>query len=519
MVNVRRRRRVVGVGILVVWIAVLAWHARREYFRPMAVRLAEASANLVPAASYYSVKLGDATIGYAASQIDTVDHGFVLLDDLRLRLAAFGSNAPASARTRISLGERLELIDFEFSLRSDFGDFEVGGVMLGDSTLDLAINAGGDEQVMSMPTGGPVLLPQVMPMYFALGEEPRPGQTYSFEIFDPSILERQAVTVELIGKETMVYPDSAAYDSILGGWVPALWDTVETWHVRQGFSGLELEAWLDPDGRVVRATSPLGYTIERTAFEIAWNEYRALDAAPAATTGSDIPDIIENTAISVGVDLPDGDHLVGLTVRLLNVDLEGFDLQGERQLLRGDTLVVAGERELPETDYVLPASPDEFAETLQSTPLIQVEDPEIRRTSEQVLGGIEDPAAAATRLADWVYQTLDKEITLSVPSARQVLEAGSGDCNEHTVLYVALARAAGLPARTAAGLVYVRDRFYYHAWPEVWLGRWVPVDPTLGQVPADASHLRFVVGGLARQVELVRLIGLLQLDVVSVEER
>jgi transglutaminase-like putative cysteine protease len=77
----------------------------------------------------------------------------------------------------------------------------------------------------------------------------------------------------------------------------------------------------------------------------------------------------------------------------------------------------------------------------------------------------------------------------------------------------------GLPARTAAGLVYVRGRFYYHAWPEVWLDEWVPVDPTLGQFPADASHLRFVVGGLVRQVELVRLIGHLRLEVVSVEER
>ena len=82
------------------------------------------------------------------------------------------------------------------------------------------------------------------------------------------------------------------------------------------------------------------------------------------------------------------------------------------------------------------------------------------------------------------------------------------------MLYVALARALGLPARTAAGVVYVRGRFYYHAWPEVWLGQWVAVDPTFGQFPADASHLRFVVGGLARQVELMRLIGQLRLTVV-----
>jgi transglutaminase-like putative cysteine protease len=83
------------------------------------------------------------------------------------------------------------------------------------------------------------------------------------------------------------------------------------------------------------------------------------------------------------------------------------------------------------------------------------------------------------------------------------------------VLYLALARAIGLPARTAAGVVHIRGRFYYHAWPEVWLGRnWVAVDPTLGQYPADVSHLRLVIGGLDRQVELVRVIGRLRLEVL-----
>jgi transglutaminase-like putative cysteine protease len=112
-----------------------------------------------------------------------------------------------------------------------------------------------------------------------------------------------------------------------------------------------------------------------------------------------------------------------------------------------------------------------------------------------------------------VYSSVRKEITPSIPSAVQVLRALRGDCNEHTVLYVALARSVGLPARTAIGLVNVEGRFYYHAWPEVWLAdRWVAMDPTLGQYPADASHLRFLVGGLARQVELIRLIGRLEIE-------
>jgi transglutaminase-like putative cysteine protease len=519
MVSSRRRRRVLAAVILLGWVAVLAWHARREYFRPVAVRLAEASANLVPSVSHYAVKLGGATIGYASSSIDTLPDGFLLQDELRLHVLALGKQTAAGARTVVNLSERLELKDFEFALRSGFGDFRVSGAMRGDSAVDLQISAGGDEQRLTLATEGPILLPQVMPMHFALGGELRPGSVYTYEVFDPSLMERQRVEMELLDKETLVFPDSAVFDAGAAVWQPARYDTVDTWHVSQRFGGVRLEAWLDPDGQVVRATSPLGYTIERTAFEIAWSAYRALEARPAASEAVDAPDVIEQTAISLGVRLPEGERLAALAVRLRDIDPAGFDLEGERQRLRGDTLFVETEADLGAPGYRLPADTRAFGETLGSTPLVQADDAEIRRAAEAAVDGASDPRIAARRLNDWVYRNLRKEVTFSIPSARQVLEARSGDCNEHTVLFVAMARAVGLPARTAAGLVYVRDGFYYHAWPEVWLGRWVPVDPTLGQFPADASHLRFVVGGLARQVELVRLIGTLKLDVVSVEER
>ena len=41
------------------------------------------------------------------------------------------------------------------------------------------------------------------------------------------------------------------------------------------------------------------------------------------------------------------------------------------------------------------------------------------------------------------------------------------------------------------------------------------IDPTFGQYPADASHIRFVIGGLAQQIEIVRLIGNLGIEVLE----
>jgi transglutaminase-like putative cysteine protease len=86
-----------------------------------------------------------------------------------------------------------------------------------------------------------------------------------------------------------------------------------------------------------------------------------------------------------------------------------------------------------------------------------------------------------------------------------------------------MARAGGIPARIAVGLVWVRGAFYYHAWPEVWIddgpdrGHWLPVDPTLNQFPADATHLRFARGGLDRQAAILPLIGRLEISVLDLE--
>jgi transglutaminase-like putative cysteine protease len=108
--------------------------------------------------------------------------------------------------------------------------------------------------------------------------------------------------------------------------------------------------------------------------------------------------------------------------------------------------------------------------------------------------------------------------SLGIPSALEVLRTKVGDCNEHTALYVAMARAAGIPARVAVGLVYVHGAFYYHAWPEVFVDdAWLAVDPTLNEFPADATHLRLLRGGLDKQAAILPLIGKLKISVVDVE--
>jgi transglutaminase-like putative cysteine protease len=155
-------------------------------------------------------------------------------------------------------------------------------------------------------------------------------------------------------------------------------------------------------------------------------------------------------------------------------------------------------------------------------PLIESDAPEIRAEAEKAVRGVDTDRLRAERLTRYVNGLLDKKPTVSLPSAREVLRTKVGDCNEHTALYVAMARSIGLPSRIAVGLVYMHGAFYYHAWPEVYIaegrrGLWMPVDPTLNQFPADATHLRLARGGLDRQAAVLPLIGRLKMKVLDVE--
>lgn len=147
--------------------------------------------------------------------------------------------------------------------------------------------------------------------------------------------------------------------------------------------------------------------------------------------------------------------------------------------------------------------------------------PAIASLAQQVAGGAPGAYAAAKRLSDYVYGLLEKAYGASHDRASDVLLSKKGDCTEHAILTVALARALHIPARTVHGLVYARysdgqDALYWHAWVEVRsAGEWIALDPTFGQTLADASHI--ALGGGDR-VDTAGLLGSLQVSDVEVKE-
>jgi len=512
------RRFLLGVGIVVVWAGMLGWHVRREYFPPELTRLERAVLTLAPGMNFYALMMEGQSIGISSSLLDTIPDGggFILEEVMSLELQALGQAGAATARTRVSLSNTLLLQDFSFSMTSSAGTLAVEGFVQGDSLLVVDLETGGQVERLTYRVPEPPLFTAALPIRLAKGGELRVGRSFRFPVFDPSTVAMRTVEIEVLEEAMLFVPDSAVFDGATGRWEPSAGGEVRGWRLRETFGGISTESWIDEDGRVLSSSSPLGFSIERMPYEMALQLQQGSQAARAAGTASDL---IFSTAIASNVLLDDLESIPELRFRLSGVDLTGFDLDGGRQELRGDTLIIRRENWFEiDPGYSLPYPRGDLRGTLEPEPLIQSADERILQRAREIVGigggGRSNPVAVAERLTLGVNVSLRKEVSFSIPSALQVLETGAGDCNEHTVLFVALARSQGLPARIAVGLVYLEGAFYYHAWPEVWLGDWVAVDPTFGQVPADAAHLRFITGGLAQQVELARLIGALRIEVL-----
>lgn len=510
------RRAMVGGAIIAAWVAGVALLVRREYFRPQAERLAEAAARVSPAAVYYGVMQGDRQVGFASSQLDTALNSISLNDYFVVDVPVGGKPRRTTARTSVSLSRALRMTQFDLSLETEGAPIHASGHVEHDTSLVIEIASdGGPPEVHRVPIVSSVLLPTIVPLVVALAERPKVGAHVVLPVLDPGSMTAKDVGFDVRAESLFVIDDSSVYDPATKRWHGARPDTIRAFQVSSGTAG-GFSGWIDEQGRIVE-TSQLGFELRRLPYEVAFENWHA-DTAQA-NIGED-RDVLESTAIAA--DKRMDQRVDRLSVRLSNVSLAGFDLNGPRQRLAGDTLRVTRE-----PDSALAAPYRLFARRKDSTrlrdtaytnpePLIQSRDVRIRAQAIRIIRRERDPRKAADLLTAWVHDSIRARVTFGVPSAIQVLNAGTGDCNEHTQLFVALARAVGIPARVTAGLAYVDGKFYYHAWPEILLHDWVAVDPTFGQFPADAAHLRFVVGGLARQTELLRLMGNLKIDVLSV---
>ena len=198
------------------------------------------------------------------------------------------------------------------------------------------------------------------------------------------------------------------------------------------------------------------------------------------------PHLFDSVEVSVPVDesIADPRQLVSLTLRI-HASAKAKGLWGT--IADNDNTIQIDRRNPPLVDEHLKIrhpNPSEFDDTLASvTELLTDTNLEHEVTHEGV-----------QRLVDELHELIRYEDISQPSSLAETLERKTGDCTEFADVFDAVATRLGWNSRIRTGLAYhpPSQSFLPHSWNEVAIdGRWISVDASWGQFPADATHVPF----------------------------
>jgi len=427
-------------------------------------------------------------IGYSYRKITEISDGYKISDRLKVRLRMMGVEKDIETIIDAHTDRLFKLASFSCRFSSDVNMHATGKVEGRNLFITMKIGDLTSTKKIHL-TEHPYMNLSIVPNILRNGLTS--GKTITIPVINPIDMSQEHIKVEVLGEDTLMSMGKRRH----------------AYKLRGSFKGIETLMWLTNNGEVLREDSPMGFSLVKEAKE------SAMQLAELSL------DVIAQVSVPFNLSLTP-DKTEYLKLRLSGVDAKKLEVDGGRQRLHGDILEIQKESldsmvEQPPRPHFRVGDRDQAGfshEYLKDTMFVQSKDPAIVGLAREIIGEQKDLREMTRLIHDWVYKNIKKVPMITLPVATEVLSMKKGDCNEHTVLFTALARAAGIPTRIAVGLTYYDGFFYYHAWPEVYLNKWVAVDPTLGQFPADASHIRILTGDMDRHVQLISIIGKIQLE-------
>lgn len=448
--------------------------------------------------AWYGMYFQEDKIGYSHFKIEPSGSNFTIHSDSTMRLKTMKQINEIVMKETVTVRPDLTMVAFESRLRKN------------DKNLKITGRAEKDRLVVTMTTGGEVLNQEHHiddKVYYSSAKSfvpalkgLRDGRTYSFVVFDAYLQGMQKVDQQV--------------SSVKGN--PGPHDAV--WKVKNSVGRTLVNSWLDRKGLTVLEKGADGSVV--TVLE---DESTAKKFLQAKTAGKDL--ITDVSFIPITPRLPDPERLRSLKVRM-----QGIDPSLIAQDWRQKVLPVSGKNSPEAFEVVVRAEdlalfkgakpealPDSsLKEHLSSTLSIPSDHKEIVAQSRKIVGEGDPPLDKVSKLVRWTAENIENKVQDSL-TALGVLRSRQGECESHANLYTAMARAQRIPTRVATGLVYTNQGgFLYHAWAESYVNGWLAVDPTLKQIPADATHIKIAAGTAGDEANSVlKMVGKLKMEVLE----
>ncbi len=377
-----------------------------------------------------------------------------------------------------------DLVSIEFSTGGGMGKQSLKGSKAGKG-FRVEIQLAGQVQTKTFESSPENLVEISQAQLGILAGEVQKGWSASLRTFDPNSQQVMMLQTKLVSVEEMTIQGVKSRRYVFDENIPAL--------------SLKSNSIYDGLGRLM-------FTRIGGMIEAKWENREE------ATRGVQAQDFLQLTMLTPDKPIRQPKTRSKLTLRLTGMDEVPEGAKDERQhwsRAGTDWRVTIHKEKLPVSATMI-RNPSRFKPWLEAQPDIQSEHPDITAAAMEISRGQRGTEAKVRKILEWLDRNIARVYSPDFSNALDTYRSRRGDCGEFAALFVALARAMGIPSRPIYGMAYLESgdggRFGYHAWVEVWMGRWVTVDPIWQQFPVDATHLALSRGDLASRMSIAGLI-------------
>ncbi|GCF84987.1 transglutaminase family protein [Geobacter sp. SVR] len=420
---------------------------------------------------WFGIYVDNERVGFYHQTITEVPGGYRLKGDGSARMKVMGSSRAATTHEEYLVDKGLALRTVKVEQTINGESSSLSGDVYG-SSLRISVMSGGKRTQKQLKFKNEVFPGPVLNLY-PLMRDSSAGKVYHIATFDAEELKIKEVKITVFGNEAI---DGQAAVKLRNNLYPFVNNDI----------------WIDAHGNTIKESVRDGLVVTQ-----------AEDARQLASFVSNIAlarkDLVYDfSLVRAEPPIKDQAKLKGLVLEISgwNDNLPLMQACGQSMEKAGEERIIVrtGSAVPPaaENNQSAPAANDE--RYLKPADKIESLAPEIVAKSKEITAG-KSGQEAVHALAAWTSEWLKKSVD-DGGGALASLKSRVGNCQTHTRLYTALARAAGIPTRFVSGLVSLEGKgFLYHSWAESLVGGvWIPVDPTYNQVPVDATHIKFFEG-------------------------
>jgi len=468
-------------------------------------KLEDADLNQLTGDLWFRASLMGTPVGYVHATA-TLEDGPILrnVETMSLKIDFGRGPVEVSATTVTEYDRDLKPCHIH-SEQNEFGRPKSIDAVLEDGQLRVTTKAGDLDREKRLTVGSDFGSEMALSMAAAQGALPDQA-TYTFQTFVPELEQLVDFEANCLGREKV---------QVNGEAVEAL--KVD---LRAKSIGLQMQWWLDSSGNLIKQQMP---SLMNLVVEKVTEEEALAGIAP----------FVLSDHIAVAERMGSARALARVRLKAGSPGLPAAELIPETPLqhvtpigVQQAEVTVKAETDEGLEGHKLPCGGPGLEEFLAPNDIIQSDDSAIIAKAREIVGDETDAWEAARKLIRWVNTNLTKVDHDPRPiTASECLTLMKGDCSEHATLLCALARAVGIPSKFVTGVIYLDDGYYYHAWNELYVGRWVSCDPTWGEVTCNAGHLALASGSLTSEsfaktnLDAVRSMGVLTLEVLEHEKK